>query len=121
MSGSGFAYVRLYADDGGDPRFEDVLVPLPPGSPLDTGLAHAQAEVSPASTLPVVRLPAGWSRRHNAPAKQWVMVLAGTVEVRAGEEVRRLLPGAVVLAEDTVGTGHTTTAVDDVTLAVVRL
>lgn len=116
-----FAYVRLVADAGGIPRFVDAHTPLLPGPEAAPGLAGAQGEPADVSRLIVVRLPDGWSRTHNAPARQWVIVLAGTVEVRAGDEVRRFAPGGVVLAEDTDGSGHTTTAVGDVTLAVVRI
>jgi hypothetical protein len=116
----GLSYVRIVTA-GGVSRFDTAFLPLLPGTVVPPGLAAAQARTVDVSALIVVRLPAGWSRRRTAPARQWVIVLTGTVEVATADEVRRFGPGDLVLAEDTDGAGHTTTAVDDVTLAFVRI
>ena len=50
---------------------------------------------------------------HNAPARQYVVMLEGSVEVQVGDGTRRRFgPGAVLLAEDTTGRGHKSRAVD---------
>ena len=45
---------------------------------------------------------------HNAPRRQFVVNLTGTVEIVASDGEKRLLgPGSILLAEDLTGKGHT--------------
>jgi hypothetical protein len=113
-------YVRVVTAHGVS-RFDTACLPLLPGANVPPGLAVTQTQTHGVTALIVVRLPAGWSRARTTPARQWMIVLTGTVEVATHDEVRRFGPGELVLAEDTDGTGHTTTAIDDVTLAVIRI
>ena len=47
----------------------------------------------------------GW---HNAPRRQWVITLAGSVEISIGDGTTKTFsPGDVFLAEDLTGQGHT--------------
>ena len=47
----------------------------------------------------------GW---HNAPRRQWVITLAGSVEIGIGDGTTKIFhPGDVFLAEDLTGQGHT--------------
>ena len=70
----------------------------------------------------VLRMPAGWSdAAHPAPARQFMMMPAGSAEVSAGGENRLLSTGDVILVEDTTGPGHGTTVHDDAVVAVVQL
>jgi hypothetical protein len=49
---------------------------------------------------------------HNAPRRQYVITLAGGVEIGLGDgSVHRFGPGEGILAEDLTGKGHTTRAV----------
>ena len=49
---------------------------------------------------------------HPAPRRQYVITLAGQVEIGIGDGTVRLFgPGDVLLAEDLTGRGHTTRAV----------
>ena len=49
---------------------------------------------------------------HNAPRRQYVITLAGAVEIGLGDgSVHRFGPGEGILAEDLTGKGHTTRAV----------
>ena len=49
---------------------------------------------------------------HNAPRRQFVITLAGEVEIGLGDgTVHRYGPGHVTLAEDLTGRGHTTRVV----------
>jgi quercetin dioxygenase-like cupin family protein len=50
-----------------------------------------------------------------------MIVTKGKVEVIAGGERRLLGTGDVVLAEDTEGSGHSTTAIEGTVIAVVRV
>jgi hypothetical protein len=65
-----------------------------------------------ASKIGFLRLPKGFeSDLHPAPAKQFVMVLTGVMEVQSGDgERRQFLPGSVLLVTDTEGPGHRTSA-----------
>jgi len=50
---------------------------------------------------------------HNAPRRQFVVNLMGSVDITVGDgTVRRLGPGEILLAEDTTGRGHKSAAVD---------
>jgi hypothetical protein len=45
---------------------------------------------------------------HNAPRRQWVITLSGSVEIGIGDgTVKTFGPGDVFLAEDVTGQGHT--------------
>jgi len=50
---------------------------------------------------------------HNAPARQFILMLDGAVDITTGEgETRRFTTGDILLAEDTSGEGHISRAVD---------
>ena len=59
---------------------------------------------------------------HNAPRRQYVVMMSGTMEIEIGDgTTRRLVPGDVLVAEDLTGNGHITRGVGTdprVTLAV---
>lgn len=114
--------VRLYTDDDGQSRFEDLDFVFaakdfaPPAPPVDV------SEAIDASAFMMLRAPAGWTdAMHPAPARQFFIVLAGSWEVSAGGETRLLSAGDVVLTEDTSGPGHASTVLEDTVVAVVRL
>jgi hypothetical protein len=49
---------------------------------------------------------------HHAPRRQFVVTLSGEAEVEASDgEVRRIVPGTVMLADDLTGRGHITRGV----------
>jgi len=49
---------------------------------------------------------------HNAPCRQYVVNLEGSLELEVGSgEKRRLNPGDILLGEDLTGEGHITRAV----------
>ncbi|MGQ0844440.1 MAG: cupin domain-containing protein [Sporichthyaceae bacterium] len=115
---SSFRFIRLYCDVEGTSRFADEELAL---GPKATGAALEYSEAFEAETFHVVRLPAGTEVVHPAPARQFVVVLAGTIEFTAGGAKRRLSCGDTILAEDTTGVGHGTKALEDVVLGVIRL
>jgi quercetin dioxygenase-like cupin family protein len=58
--------------------------------------------------------PGHFSDWHNAPRRQFVITLAGEVEIGLGDGTKhRYGPGHVTLAEDLTGKGHTTRVVGD--------
>jgi quercetin dioxygenase-like cupin family protein len=51
---------------------------------------------------------------HDAPARQFVITLSGTLEFKTVKgEIFTIRPGDILLAEDTTGTGHSWRLVDD--------
>jgi hypothetical protein len=102
--------IRIIADADGGSRFEDATDALvvadfaPPAPPLGVSAPGT------ATSTRFIGAPAGWdSPPHPAPARQWVIILRGTVEVRTTDgAVRRFGPGTVVHLEDTTGAGHAT-------------
>jgi quercetin dioxygenase-like cupin family protein len=58
--------------------------------------------------------PGHFSDWHNAPRRQFVITLAGEVEIGLADGTKhRYGPGHVTLAEDLTGKGHTTRVVGD--------
>ena len=109
-------YVRLYTDENGETRIEEVEIALtaqdfaPPALPLDVS--------APVEARRVVfgSLPVGWvGERHVAPRRQFFFQLTGELEVEVGGGRKHIFgPGSVALLEDTTGAGHITRVVSDV-------
>jgi len=118
------SFVRLYADAEGESHFEDVgavlnLVEVAPGiAPL-----YASA-FSQASQFAFLSAKTGWKEDwHTAPQRQFLVYLAGVTEFRVSDgEIRRLGPGTILLAEDTIGRGHISEVVgeDDVVAVLIQ-
>jgi uncharacterized cupin superfamily protein len=50
---------------------------------------------------------------HNAPERQYIVMLDGEIEIETGRgEKRRFTGGDILLAEDTTGRGHITRSID---------
>jgi quercetin dioxygenase-like cupin family protein len=101
--------VRLFTGDDGQSHVEDGHVDLATveGDQVSSFLRATGVrfeESRPGSAL-------DW---HDAPRRQYVVTLSGTLDftTRNGETFR-LVPGDVLLAEDTAGGGHSWRLVDD--------
>jgi hypothetical protein len=117
--------LRIYADAGGESHFEDVEFAfeetdvIPPAPPvLMTRLEGAQS-------YGFELVHPGWHGDwHTVPQRLLAVYLsgAGTMEASDGE-VRELLPGTTLLAEDTTGKGHTSrvTGAEDMLVLIVML
>lgn len=100
--------VRIYADAAGESHFEDVEEPL---NLVEVAPGIAPLYASPfnqASQYAFLSAEPGWREDwHTAPQRQVLVYLAGVTEFRVSDgEVRRLGPGTILLAEDTMGKGH---------------
>jgi quercetin dioxygenase-like cupin family protein len=98
-----FRCIRIWTDATGNSAFEEGSLSLPGGHEGDAiGQTLSAASVSFRETKPEHAL--AW---HAAPTRQFVLTLGGTLEfeTRAGETFI-IRPGDVLLAEDTIGTGH---------------
>lgn len=100
---------RLYTGADGESHFEDIEIPL-----RDLGGIGSLSEQIDATGV-VFRTtgPEYDYTWHNAPRRQFVVMLSGgQVEIEIGDGSRRRLgPGDVLLAEDTTGRGHISRAV----------
>jgi len=95
--------VRLYTGKDGQTHIEELD---PTTHPELTTLQPAKGIVFRTTK------PGHFSDWHNAPRRQFVITLAGEVEIGLGDgTVRRYGPGHVTLAEDLTGRGHTTRVV----------
>ncbi len=102
--------VRLWTGADANSHFEEGVIDIDPGP--HGGLATAKL---PAASVSFEETVAGgkldW---HTAPVRQLVITLSGTLdfETRSGRHFT-LRPGDILLAEDTVGGGHSWKLVDD--------
>jgi quercetin dioxygenase-like cupin family protein len=105
--------VRVYTGADNQTHFED----------LDL---EAFATLAPKVGEGPIRLNRGPAKSssdfHNAPRRQYVVIMAGTMEIEIGDGSKRQLgPGDVLVAEDLTGKGHIMRGVGEdprITLAV---
>jgi hypothetical protein len=101
--------VRLATGPDGQSHFTEGTVPW-----TSEGAANAISAREPVAAISFEETAAGGSLDwHNAPCRQYVITLAGTLqfETRLGETFT-LAPGDVLLAEDVTGGGHRWRLVD---------
>jgi hypothetical protein len=100
---------RLHTGDDGQSHFEDIEIDV-----CSHGEIGALSACYPATGV-IFRETTGdydygW---HNAPVRQYVVMLEGGVEVEVGDGTRRRFgAGDILLAEDTTGQGHRSRSVD---------
>jgi quercetin dioxygenase-like cupin family protein len=102
--------VRIWTGDDGDSVFEEGTVDLPDGERGDALSGKVEAtSISYRETA-----PGGSFSAHQAPARNYVLTLSGTLEFRTATGATfTIRPGDVLLAEDTAGTGHSWRLIDD--------
>jgi quercetin dioxygenase-like cupin family protein len=95
--------IRLYTGTDGETHIEE----------LDLTSHPELATLQAAKGIVFRTVQSGhFSDWHNAPRRQFVITLAGEVEIGLGDgSVHRFGAGHVTLAEDLTGKGHTTRAV----------
>lgn len=101
--------VRLYSEADGNSHYQDGFLDLPVSERGDV-----LSGVSEAASISFRETSAGGEFEwHNAPTRQFVITLSGTLEfeMKDGKTVT-IHPGDVLLAEDTAGTGHRWRIVD---------
>lgn len=102
--------VRLWTGDDQNSHFEEGLIDLNPGVHGDLLTDKLQATATSFQETQ----PGGALSWHTAPVRQLVVTLSGTLdfETRPGQHFQ-ITPGDILLAEDTVGSGHTWRLVDE--------
>jgi len=108
FAGTAMQIVRVYTGTDGESHFEDIDVEFDQNgafgriSKMVTARGVLFREVDGDYDLDF----------HNAPRRQYVVNLTGSVDLEVGDGTRRRLgPGSVLLAEDTTGRGHKSQAV----------
>lgn len=94
---------RLYTGSDGQSRIEEQTLSARPALAQPQAAAHVEFGELPPGTF------MDW---HPAPRRQYVIVLAGQLEIGFKDgTARRMNPGDATLAEDLTGSGHTTRVV----------
>ncbi len=95
---------RIYTGADGRSHFEDLDIPLKPST------YGTLSDLVPSEGVIFRETPVGGALDfHVAPRRQFVITLAGLVEVECGDGTkRRFGPGDIMLADDTTGQGHIT-------------
>jgi acyl-coenzyme A thioesterase PaaI-like protein len=101
--------VRVYTGDDGRSHFEDITVDLD-----DQGPRGLISKLWPGNGVQFREVGGDYAIDfHNAPRRQLVVNLTGSVELEVGDGTTRVLgPGSILLAEDTDGQGHISRAVN---------
>lgn len=101
----GMTYTRIYSDTDGESKLEDIQVDL-----QDNGMIGLLSE-----TFEVIGLQFRENAEdykwdfHTAPARQFIILLDGEIEIETSlGVVRRFKGGEVLLVEDVSGKGHRT-------------
>lgn len=102
--------VRIWTAEDGNSRFEQGSIDMPKGERGDVLSA-----TFPAASISFRETKAGGTFEwHDAPARQFVVTLSGTLDFETREGAHFILrPGDVLLAEDTTGSGHSWRLIDD--------
>lgn len=100
-----FEITRLYADTNGDSHFETLVILLHSGGNI---VFLSEAEEVESIIFRKV-LPEYDYDFHQAPARQYIILLDGEIEIETSRgEKRNFSPGDIILVENTTGKGHRT-------------
>lgn len=101
---------RLYTGHDGEAHFEDIEIPL-----VDAGDIGRLSEMEAAAGIIFRETGPDYNYDwHNAPRRQYIIILEGEVDIEIGDgTIRRFGPGDILLVEDTTGRGHISRAVDN--------
>ena len=95
--------VRIYTGDDGQSHFEDVVIEM-----AESSAVGRLSELLPGPGVQFREVAGDYDLDfHNAPRRQLVVNLTGSVEIEIGDGTSRVLgPGSILLAEDLDGQGH---------------
>lgn len=105
-----FQITRIYSDSNGESHFEDFEVPLKNNG--DIGFLSEDETVKSIVFREVI--PSYDYDFHNAPDRQYIILLDGGVEIETSfGEKRTFKTGSILLVEDTTGKGHKTKNIEN--------
>ena len=96
--------IRLYTGTDGESHFEEIEIRL-----RDEGVGGIRpSEFVKATGILFREIAADFEHSwHNAPRRQYVILLEGAWEIEIGDGIKHQFgPGGILLAEDTTGRGH---------------
>lgn len=96
---------RVYSDSSGHSRFEDIEVQL-----KEEGEIGFLSDKIPASNVIFRKVKPTYDYDfHNAPQRQYIILLDGEIEIETSTGDKRTFKGGnILLMEDTTGKGHKT-------------
>ena len=100
-----FPITRIYSGNDGDTYFEDIVIPM-----KDVGDIGSLSEATPVKSI-IFRevIPRYDYDFHNAPQRQYLVLLDGVIEIETSLGDKRIFKaGDIVLLEDIAGKGHKT-------------
>jgi len=98
-----FSITRIYTDETGESHFEDQLIPL-----TDKGPIGCLSENIAVRAVIFRKVTEQYDYDfHNAPARQYIVLLDGAIEIETSQgDKRTFTAGDILLAEDITGKGH---------------
>jgi uncharacterized cupin superfamily protein len=97
--------VRIFSGSDGQSHFQDLDVEA--FATLASQLGDGDVRLNRGSAK-------SFSDFHNAPRRQYVVIMSGAMEIEIGDGTTRVLePGDVLVAEDLTGKGHITRGVGE--------
>lgn len=100
---------RIYAGEDGESHFAELDIPL-----KNSGEIGARSERCPVQHIIFRETDGDYNYTwHNAPARQFMLMLDSSVEIEVSDGARRTFhSGDILLLEDTTGSGHVSRAVN---------
>jgi hypothetical protein len=101
---------RLYSGRDGESHFGEIEIDLE-----DMGPIGRLSKRSPVKSIIFRENDAGYDYDwHNAPERQYIVLLDGKIEIEASDGEKRMFRGGdILLVEDVTGKGHRTRAADN--------
>ena len=105
-----FKVTRIYSDEDGDSKFEDIFIPL-----NDKGEIGFLSEPLRTGTVMFRKVAPSYDYNfHSAPARQYIALMDGMIEIETSLGDKRIFSqGDVLLVEDISGKGHRTRNITD--------
>ena len=105
---------RFYTNENGESQFSEFDIPIDRKREDVDGNVTFISKAFNSSRVRFIELPKGYDQDwHNSPARQFVILLSGEVEVRtSNNQIQHFGAGDVVFADDVHGKGHQTRAID---------
>ena len=99
---------NIYADEKGESHIRDIHIEW-----ARSGPAGKISDPVPVSSMAFRVTDGSYNLEwHNAPRRQYIINLEGSVEITTSDGDSRIIgPGEIILAEDTTGKGHVSKAV----------
>lgn len=100
-----YAITRIFSDAAGESHFEDIKIPL-----KENGEIGFLSEIQEVSGIIFRKVKPDYDFDfHQAPARQYIILQDGAIEIETSLGEKRIFePGNVLLVEDTSGKGHRT-------------